>query len=48
MVDDDQVEGEESAAADVDDLQPREGKQGQLVHLENEKVNDRSQSRQRT
>ena len=33
VVDDDEVEGEEGAAADVDDLQAGEGEEGQLVHL---------------
>ena len=38
MVDDDEVKGEEGAAADVNDLQAGEGEQGQLVHLDDEKV----------
>ena len=38
MVDDDEVEGEEGAAADVDDLQAGEGEQGQLVNLDDEGV----------
>ena len=38
MVDDDEVKGEEGAAADVDDLQAGEGEQGQLVHLDDEGV----------
>ena len=38
VVDDDEVEGEEGAAADVDDLQAGEGEQGQLVHLDDEEV----------
>ena len=33
VVDDDEVEGEEGAAADVDDLEAGEGEEGQLVHL---------------
>ena len=33
MVDDDQVQGEQSVTANVDDLQPREGEDRQLVHL---------------
>ena len=38
MVDDDEVEGEEGAAADIDDLQAGKGEQGQLVHLDDEEV----------
>ena len=33
MVDDDEVEGEEGAAPDVDDLEAGEGEHGELVHL---------------
>ena len=33
VVDDDEVEGEEGAAPDVDDLEAGEGEHGQLVHL---------------
>ena len=39
VVDDDEVEGEEGAAADVDDLQAGEGEEGQLVHLVDQKLN---------
>ena len=39
VVDDDQVEGEEGAAPDVDDLQAGEGEEGQLVNLGDQELN---------
>ena len=39
MVDDNQVEGEEGAAPDVDDLQAGEGEEGQLVNLVGRELN---------
>ena len=38
VVDDDQVEGEEGAAPDVDDLQAGEGEEGQLVNLSDQEL----------
>ena len=38
VVDDDEVKGKKGTAPDVDDLQAGEGKEGQLVHLSDEKL----------
>ena len=38
VVDDDEVKGKKGTAPDVDDLQAGEGKEGQLVHLCDEKL----------